>query len=129
LIFDSQAEKQTISFTKTNPGEGWMNELKNTENQNGPISLEKNESIWSSKTFSLKNIPDGLSIRILAYGAVKVYLNGGLVLDKRIIGKRHYEDYNVSEFKNLLKTGENQISICAEGFETKGLFDYGLYSY
>lgn len=129
IISDSQVEKQSIRFTKTNPGEDWLKELRNTENQNGPVSLDKNESIWSSKSFQLENIPDGLSVRIFAYGAVKVYLNGGLVLDKRIVGKRHYEDFNISEFKNLLKTGGNQISICAENYETKGLFDYGLYTY
>ena len=129
IIFDSQVEKQSVRFTKTNPGEDWLSELKNTETRYGPISIDKNESVWSAKSFHLTNIPDGLSVRILAYGAVKVYLNGGLVLDKRIIGKRHYEDFNISEFKNLLKNGENKVSICVEKYETNGLFDYGLYTY
>lgn len=131
IFSDSEIQNHEIRFTKKDPGPNWMfqPQLNNTETNSGPVEVKKDESVWLTGSFELAGIPDGISLRILAYGAVKVYLNGTMVLDRRVIGKRHYEDFNISEFKDLLRTGNNHISVSAEKFEAEGLFDLGFYRY
>jgi hypothetical protein len=131
IISDSETKVQEIKFTKTDPGQNWFDNpnLNNFEEKSGPIMVNKGESIWSFKSFNSKDNSNGISLRILAYCPVKVYLNGKMVLNRNIIGKRHYEDFNISEFAAFLKSGNNLIAIEATGFETDALFDYGLYRY
>jgi hypothetical protein len=131
IISDSESKAQEINFSKKDPGENWFrsSDLKNFEEKPGPITVNKGESIWSYKSFLSKDPAKGLSLRILAYGPVKVYLNGKIVLNKNITGKRHYEDYNLSEFANFLRSGNNLIAIEATNFETDAFFDFGLYRY
>lgn len=131
IISDSEVKKRTIRFSEGIPGEGWQNgtyedRFKKAE---AAITVLKGKSIASVSSFILDKIPDGISLRILAYGNVKVWLNGKLVLDKRIISKRHYEDFNISEFKGYLKKGENKLAIETGEFEMEAEFDFGLYSY
>lgn len=131
LVADSHITGQPLSFSPTNPGDNWFSDIqmKQFEQKTGPVDVQKGGSIWSVQSFGLTEIPDGFSLKILAFGEVKVYLNGNLVLDKRIIGKRHYEEFNISEFARFLKKGKNQLAIEARGFEQNAPFDYGLYSY
>ena len=100
IISDSETKVQEIKFTKTDPGQNWFDNpnLNNFEEKSGPIMVNKGESIWSFKSFNSKDNSNGISLRILAYCPVKVYLNGKMVLNRNIIGKRHYEDFNISEF-------------------------------
>lgn len=131
IVTDSELKENEIQFTKNNPGVNWLTSQKGDgfKTQDGPLDLKKGESVWALQSFKLNDIPDGISLKILSFGEVKVYLNGKLVLDKRIIGKRHYEHFNISEFSGFLKKGENQIAIEAVNFENNAQFDYGMYSY
>lgn len=131
IISDSQIKKQEILFSKTNPGNNWQSapNLNLFVSEPGPLKINKAESVWSIHLFNLTDIPEGISLKILAYGDVKVYLNGHLVLNRKIIGKRHYEDFNISEFVGLLKSERNIIAIEVVGYELDGFFDYGLYCY
>jgi hypothetical protein len=120
-----------IRFSKTKQAANWLvnTEGSNFESKSGPVDVKKAESVWAVNSFNLTNVPDGISLKILAFGSVKVYLNGKLVLDKRIIGKRHYEHFNISEFGSYLKKGKNQIAVEAVDFEQAAQLDFGLYSY
>lgn len=131
LIADSEVKRQKIRFSEEAPGEGWQsgvfaNQMKNAE---APLAVSKGKRIWSVNSFVLEEIPEGISLRVLAYGDVNVYLNGNIVLDKRIISKRHYEDFNISEFRGYLKKGENTVAIETGEFEMNSEFDFGLYCY
>jgi len=131
IITDSEVKRQKIRFSEETPGEGWQsgifaNQMKNAE---APLAVSKGKRIWSVNSFVLDEVPEGISLRILAYGDVKVYLNGKIVLDKRIISKRHYEDFNISEFRGYLKKGENALAIETGEFEMNSEFDFGLYCY
>jgi hypothetical protein len=131
IIADSEVKRQKIRFSEETPGEGWQsgifaNQMKNAE---APLAVSKGKRIWSVSSFVLDEVPEGISLRILAYGDVKVYLNGKIVLDKRIISKRHYEDFNISEFRGYLKKGENALAIETGDFEMNSEFDFGLYCY
>jgi hypothetical protein len=131
LVADSEVKDNELWFTKTKPGANWqINPAAGSfESKNGPVDVKKTESVWAVNNFDLNTIPDGISLKILSFGIVKVYLNGKLVLDKRIIGKRHYEHFNISEFASYLKKGKNQIAVEATDFEQAAQFDFGLYSY
>ncbi|HEX2976153.1 MAG TPA: glycoside hydrolase family 2 TIM barrel-domain containing protein, partial [Bacteroidales bacterium] len=131
LVSDSEIKAQKILVSKTNPGEGWyLGQSQSVfSEEHAPAVIKKGESAWSSSSFNLDEIPDGLSLKILAYGIVKVYLNGNIVLDKRIIGKRHYEEINISEFTPYLRKANNIVAIEAVDFEADSQFDYGLYTY
>ncbi len=131
IIPDSQIAKQEIRFTKKYPGDNWFSRTGTElfEKAKGPLNVDKGESVWSINIFNLDEVPLQISLRIRAYGNVKAYLNGQLVLDKQSIGKRHYEDFNLSEFAGLLKPGKNILAIEAKDFEVSAPFDYGLYSY
>jgi hypothetical protein len=131
LVADSEVKDNVLQFTKTKPGADWQtNTVANSfGTNNGPVDVKKSESVWAVNSFNLTDIPDGISLKILAFGSVKVYLNGKLVLDKRIIGKRHYEHFNISEFGSYLKKGKNQIAVEAVDFEQAAQLDFGLYSY
>lgn len=131
IVSDSELKAQKIMITKTNPGKGWYNEPSPDlfARETFPADIKKSESVWSTSSFSLDEIPDGLSLKILAYGIVKVYLNGHIIVDKRIIGKRHYEEINLSEFAGNLKKINNIVAIEAIDFEADAQFDYGLYTY
>lgn len=131
LVADSEVKDNVLQFTKTKPGADWQtNTVANSfGTNNGPVDVKKSESVWAVNSFNLTDIPDGISLKILAFGSVKVYLNGKLVLDKRIIGKRHYEHFNISEFGSYLKKDKNQIAVEAVDFEQAAQLDFGLYSY
>lgn len=131
LIADSEITFQQISVTKTKPGAKWIvnPEAGNFKLQSAPAGVKKDESIWYKGSFDLKEIPEGLSLKILSYGITKVWLNDVKVLDTRIVSKRHYEEFNISEFKYLLKKGTNRISVEAIDFEVDAMFDLGVYTY
>ncbi|MCW0484251.1 glycoside hydrolase family 2 protein [Gaoshiqia sediminis] len=131
VVKDSHVTGQTIHYTKTDPGKDWFSKaaIGSFSSVSGPLNVGKGESVWSAQSFDLTNLPNGISLKILAFGKVKVYLNGKLVLDKRIIGKRHYEDFNVSEFSEYLKKGKNLIAVEALDFENAAPFDFGVYVY
>ncbi|MGQ8335469.1 sugar-binding domain-containing protein [Sunxiuqinia sp. A32] len=131
IITDSEVVANDILYTKSKPSADWKTapELKEFKSLKGPIEQAKSESIWSVKAFNLSEIPEGISLKISAFGQVKVYLNGKLVLDKRIIGKRHYEYFNISDYVGYLKKGENLLTIEAPDAESKAPFDYGFFGY
>ncbi|MFV0378646.1 MAG: sugar-binding domain-containing protein [Mangrovibacterium sp.] len=131
VVQDSQINAQSIRYTKANPGKDWLlgAGASSFSSVQGPLNVEKGESVWSVQSFDLNEVPSGISLKILAFGNVKVYLNGKLVLDKRVIGKRHYEDFNISEFSEYLKKGKNLIAVEASDFENAAPFDYGVYVY
>jgi hypothetical protein len=131
IINDSEVSPQKILFSGSNPGKGWYEEPAPGifTAKNGPVDIKKDGSAWSVSAFSLDEIPTGLSLKLLSYGIVKVYLNGHMIVDKRIIGKRHYEEINISEFTGYLRKANNIIAIEALDFETDAQFDYGLYTY
>lgn len=131
IISDSEIEKQQIYISKTKPSKNWYDDLSKDlfKKQKAPIDMKRDESVYSISKFSIDKIPEGLYLHIHSFGDVKVYLNGVLVVDKKIISRRHYEDINISEFKTSLKEGENILAVQCGPYEQNSKFDYGLFSY
>lgn len=131
LISDSEEKTQQIRVTKTKPGSGWT--VRPADGgfalKQAPVDVNKGETIWYTGSFDLMENIEGLSLKILSYGVTKVWLNGNLVLDTRIVSKRHYEEFNISEFSHLLRTGTNLIAVEGAEFEVDSQFDFGVYTY
>jgi hypothetical protein len=129
LLPESDIHPQEILISDIYPGKNWLNGEGAFIKTVAPIDVNKNKQVSSASSFRLEGIPSYISLRMLAYGSVIVFLNGKTVLDKKVISKRHYEDFNLSEFMGLLRKGENVIAIETGKFETGSPFDYGLYAY
>ena len=131
IIADSEIDAQQLNISHTQPEDNWQTSrnVNMFQKVNGPVSVLKEKPVYSLSHFTLNDLPEGIYLHILAYGDVKVYLNGSLVVDKKIIGKRHYEDINISEFVSLLRQGENTLAIECGPFEQNAVFDYGLFGY
>lgn len=129
LLPESETHPQEILISEIYPGKNWLNGEGAFIKTVAPFNVAKNRQVWSMRSFLIEEIPSYISLRMLAYGIVKVYLNGKTVLDKKVISKRHYEDFNLSEFVGLLRKGENVIAIETGKFEANSPFDYGLYAY
>lgn len=131
LVHDSETTPQDIKIARKFPGDGWQVKAPSGEFQTikGPLAVSREESIWSASSFTLKEIPEGISLKIRTAATIKVFLNGHLVLEKRTVGRRHYEEINLTEFRGFLKKGENILAIEAPGYEADAPFDYGLYAY
>lgn len=131
LVTDSEEIPQEIRVTKKEPASGWISgeDDRRFATRPAPVGMKKGESIWYTCSFEIHEIPEGLSLKILSYGVTKVWLNGIQVLNTRIVSKRHYEEFNISEFLPLLKNGVNRVAVEATDFEAAAQFDIGIYSY
>lgn len=131
LVSDSEINPRSVLIAPSEPGKGWKtgSDMSSFREVTAPVQVKQGKSVYAVSTFELDEIPNGIYLHILSYGEAKVYLNGTVVMDKRIIGKRHYEDVNISEFIPLLKKGKNTLSIESKDFEQDAVFDYGLFSY
>lgn len=131
LVKDSETTPQEIKIAGKYPGAGWHLKIPEGEFQilKAPVAVSQGESIWSASSFNLQEIPNGIVLKIRSATTVKVFLNGHLVLDKRTVGRRHYEEINLTEFRRFLKKGENILAVEAPEYESDGSFDYGLYTF
>jgi len=130
LVEDSEVSPSKIQFRTTFPGTEWYRKGNPAgfKTQMGPVRIAKGQSIWSAATFQLKDKAD-LAMKLYAQGALKIFLNGHLIYDKKILTKRHYDEFNLSEFKEHLKEGNNRIALELTDVGADSSFDYGLYQF
>jgi hypothetical protein len=131
IVSDSEISPRQLLFSLEKPNDDWIHgqDFTKFKKVNGPVSVAKGENIYSISSFSLDEIPGGVYLHIHAFGDVKVYLNGNLVVDKKNLSRRHYEDVNISEYIPFLRKGENILAVECGPFEQNSEFDYGLFSY
>lgn len=131
LVEDSEIKPSKIQFRNTFPGTEWYGKSNPAgfKTQLGPVNVTKGQSVWSAATFQLNDKQADLAMKLYAQGALKIYLNGQLVYDKKILTKRHYDELNLSEFKEYLKVGANRIALELTDAGADSSFDYGLYQF
>lgn len=132
LIEDSELKKSNIYFSNTEPGEGWT--LRSSadipfERTVGPLKLKKGTAVWSISNFEIDKVPVKLALKLYGQGDLKVFLNGQEIYNKRILTRRHYDDYNISEFNHLLKRGTNVLAFELKKVDADSDFDFGLYTF
>lgn len=131
IVEDSEVLSRQIYFSNENLKGNWYKDpdFDSFEMVNAPVIMRQGEEAYSVSRFIINEFPAGIYLHIQSFGDVKVYLNGKLIVDKRIIGRRHYEDINISEFIPYLKKGENILSIKSGSYEQDSEFDYGLFGF
>ncbi|MGV3508146.1 MAG: glycoside hydrolase family 2 protein, partial [Sphingobacteriaceae bacterium] len=131
LISDSEIAPSKLNLSKVYPGEGWN--MHNPFNASfkellGPAKLKQGDNIWAVNSFIVSDISKKLGMKIYAQGDLKIYLNGNIVYDKKILTKRHYDELNLSDFGKYLKSGKNIIALELKNAADSD-FDFGLYEF
>ena len=73
-------------------------------------AIAPNEKATYSETFVCGDKPNGLSLWLAGNVNVKVYVNGVPVYDGPVRQTRSYNQFNISDYLNIIKEGENEIS-------------------
>ena len=73
-------------------------------------AIAPNEKATYSETFVCGDRPKGLSLWLAGNVKVKVYVNGVPVYDGPVRQTRSYNQFNISDYLNIIKEGENEIS-------------------
>lgn len=131
IVSDSEVHAQQILVSKAKPAGDWQksDDAGSFQKIKAPVSMKKGETAYSVSHFSIDEMPEGIYFHVQAFGDVKVYLNGMLVIDKMINSRRHYEDVNLSEFIPFLKKGKNILAVECGPYDQDSEFDYGLFGY
>lgn len=131
IVSDSEVKSQQLYVSTSKPAGDWQKsaDTGSFRKTKAPVSVKKEETAYSISRFSINEMPEGIYFHIQSFGDVKVYLNGTLVINKKINSKRHYEDVNISEFIPFLKKGENILAVECGPYDQDSEFDYGLFSF
>lgn len=131
LIKDSETQASKLNWSAVYPGKDWTTEpnLPAFSQQLGAVNVEKGKSIWSANSFNLTDRKTDLAMKLYAQGQLKIYLNGKLIYDKKILTKRHYDEFNLLNYKDLFKLGLNHIAVELTDTTADAKFDYGLYQF
>ena len=140
LVPDSRTEAQTWTYTTKNPGADWMKPEFATEGwKSGPggfgtrgtpgavvRSLWRTDDIWLRKTFSLDDVPAGISLNLHHDDDVEVYLNGTLVYQ----AKGYFVEYRPivlgPNAAKALKKGTNVLAVHCHQMGGGQYIDVGL---
>lgn len=132
LISDSEVKSSSLNISSEFPGEGWnLNSslITNFKKVEGPAKLKQGDSVWAINSFSNAQLSGKLAMKLYAQGDLKIYLNGNLVYDKKILTKRHYDELNLSDFNQYVKEGQNIIGLELKNVTADSDFDFGVYQF
>ncbi|OAQ40326.1 hypothetical protein A5893_05075 [Pedobacter psychrophilus] len=132
VINDSEIKNSTLLISQLKPADGWN--LHNPfdahfKSHEGPYSVKKGEDLWAVNSFIIKGKPEKMAMKLLAQGDLKIYLNGTEIYNNKILTKRHYDEFNISDYQNLLKEGKNVLGFELKNSEADSQFDFGLYNF
>lgn len=117
LVDDAQSDKKHEVSVSLNGASPVLKSL--------PLKIKKDDKAVAEVRFDTDRQFDNLSLWLNASGHVTVWLNGRQVLDNTIGQTRHYSQFNVSDYSDYLKVGENVLKVKVEA--TKPMdFDFGL---
>ncbi len=90
----------------------------------GKHTIKAAEKFYSFEEYN------NLVLWIRMHGKLKVWLNDKLVFNQGTIHTRHYNQFNVSNYSQYLRKGENELKVELQ-YDSKDekLFDFGLTAY
>ncbi|MDR2920138.1 MAG: beta-galactosidase [Tannerella sp.] len=96
-----------------------------------PFAINGTKTVYSKQTFNADKAYENLSLFLNVRGNTKVKLNGITIYEQWVRQTRSHNQYNVSDYSNYLKIGENVLEIEVVHDDTKNPmnFDYGLKAY
>lgn len=132
LLSDSEINPAKLNLSWVFPGSGWNQHNPFTDNFKeitGPAKLKQGDNIWAINSFSTDDLSKNLAMKLYAQGDLKIYLNGNLIYDKKILTKRHYDELNLSDFTKHVKEGKNIIALELKNVAADSDFDFGVYQF
>ena len=132
-LYSAKPEKEILLVKDARMGESFKQVATdgvNFQRAKMPLAVAPGQTVTSVAQFSLDRVPEVLSLQVRMKNAVKVWLNGQLVLDltgSRIT--RSSNNYNISDFIQYLKPGQNELRIENVNDNKAGEFDYSLFAF
>ncbi|MES3018496.1 MAG: sugar-binding domain-containing protein [Bacteroidota bacterium] len=132
VIEDSELKPSVIFTSNDNLGANWMT-LNSSDSRLkkvlGPLKLTKGQNIWAISNFNMDQLPQKIALKLYGQGDLKIYLNGTEIYNKRILTRRHYDEFNISQYHELLKAGGNILAFELKNVDANSDFDFGLYRF
>ncbi|WP_188505410.1 glycoside hydrolase family 2 protein [Parapedobacter pyrenivorans] len=97
--------------------------------ERGPVQFKKGQEGALLREFTLDEPFEQLQLRLLAHADVRIFLNGREVVSKFVNTKRHYDEINLSMFKDFLVEGNNTLLMEISDTRTISDVDLGLYAH
>jgi hypothetical protein len=132
IIEDSELKSSGMFVSTEAPGPDWTIQdpsKSSFKKTTGPLKLKKGQNIWSANTFNADPLPEKLALKLYGQGDLKVFLNGKEIYNKRILTRRHYDEFNISQYHHLVKAGNNVIAFELKNVLADSDFDFGLYRF
>lgn len=132
LIRDSELKPSSMYVSNLDPGANWTT-LNSPDSRfkkvTGPLKLTKGQDIWAMNNFNADQLPSKIALKLYGQGDLSIFLNGKEVYNKRILTRRHYDEFNISPFRHLIKPGKNILTLELKNVLADSDFDFGLYRF
>lgn len=128
-LYKTQSAKSSVLIAHAQNGEKQVRELiingvsKKVET---PFEIKGDATVRAVQKFNVDELYKNLSLWTRVNGLAKIWINGKIVFDQNVRYTRHYNQYNISDFSDLLHKGENIFEIEVSQKENKMDFDFGL---
>ena len=99
-----------------------------TQQVTTPYAINGPKKVYSKQSFTSDKAYHNLSLFLNVRGKTKVWLNGVKIYDQEVRQTRSHNQYNVSDYSNYLKKGDNvlEIEVIHDDNKNPMNFDYGL---
>lgn len=94
-----------------------------------PVPVKKGDTLRASAGFHTTDAPRKVAMKFYAQGDLKIYLNGQLICDRKVLTKRHYDELDVTSYRSLIKPGRNTVVVELSNIPGSSVFDFGMYRY
>lgn len=132
LINDSEEKASNLYVSILQPSKKWHSHNPFDplfKVHKGPYQLNQGENLWAVNSFTLNDKVERMALKIFAQGDLKIFLNGTEIYSDRILTKRHYDEFNLSNYLHLLEKGKNVIGFELKNSAAESQFDFGLYTF
>ncbi|MEJ7691486.1 sugar-binding domain-containing protein [Daejeonella sp.] len=133
LVNDSEISPSKLNISFEQPSAGWNRQMSSDEKfetLTGPAKVKKGQSLWAVGSFKKPSKALNLAMKLYAQGDLTIYLNGNVIYkNEKILTKRHYDEFNMTEYSKYLREGQNVIGLELKNAEADSDFDFGLFQY
>ena len=95
--------------------------------ERGPVKFKKGQHGALLRVFTLDQPVEQLQLRLLAHADIRIFLNGKEVVSKFVNTRRHYDEINLSAFRDFLIDGKNTLLLEVSDARGPADVDVGLY--
>ncbi|SKB37941.1 glycoside hydrolase family 2 protein [Daejeonella lutea] len=132
LIADSEIKLSKMFTSNVDEDKNWKT-LNSPDGRfkevSAPVKLSKGQNIRALSNFTIEQVPQKLAMKLYGQGDLTVFLNGQEIYNKKILTRRHYDEFNISQYHHLIKPGDNVLAFELKKVEADSDFDFGLYRF